>query len=80
MTMITRLRLDAALYEPAAVRRPRQNGRPRLKGKRLPTLSKRLIQATTHWCRSQVAWYGGKLRWVELTPASRCGITPENHQ
>lgn len=32
VTMITRLRLDAALYQPAPVRRPRQNGRPRLKG------------------------------------------------
>jgi DDE superfamily endonuclease len=27
---ITRLRLDAALYEPAPPRKPRQNGRPRL--------------------------------------------------
>jgi DDE superfamily endonuclease len=36
-TVITRLRLDAALYEPAAPRKPGQRGRPRKKGKRLPT-------------------------------------------
>src|SRR5215217_350493 len=35
ITFITRLRLDAALYEPAPPRRPGQRGRPRLKGERL---------------------------------------------
>lgn len=39
ITFITRLRLDAALYEPAPPRYPRQMGRPRLKGERLPNLS-----------------------------------------
>jgi len=32
VTMITRLRLDAALYAPAPPRQPKQNGRPRVKG------------------------------------------------
>src|SRR3712207_2993570 len=39
VTVVTRLRLDAALYEPAPPRRPGQTGRPRLKGARLPTLA-----------------------------------------
>ena len=39
ITFITRLRLDAALYEPAPPRYPGQIGRPRLKGERLPNLS-----------------------------------------
>src|SRR3712207_9213792 len=39
ITFITRLRLDAALYEPAPPRGPHQIGRPRLKGERLPNLS-----------------------------------------
>ena len=38
VTFITRLRLDAALYEPAPPRYPGQMGRPRVKGERLPTL------------------------------------------
>jgi hypothetical protein len=39
ITFVTRLRLDAALYEPAPPRRPHQIGRPRKKGERLPNLS-----------------------------------------
>src|SRR5215211_3104724 len=39
ITFITRLRLDAALYEPAPPHYPKQIGRPRLKGERLPNLS-----------------------------------------
>ena len=35
--MVVRFRLDAALYEPAAPRRPQQPGRTPSKGKRLPT-------------------------------------------
>jgi DDE superfamily endonuclease len=38
ITVVTRLRLDAALYEPAPFRLPGTNGRPRKKGKRRPTL------------------------------------------
>jgi hypothetical protein len=37
-SVITRLRLDAALYDPPPPRQPRTTGRPRLKGKRRPTL------------------------------------------
>jgi DDE superfamily endonuclease len=53
--VITRLRLDAALYEPAPPRHPRQNGRPRRKGKRLPTLAKVLTASTTRWSTVTVA-------------------------
>jgi DDE superfamily endonuclease len=71
MTVITRLRLDAALYEPAPERRPRQNGRPRLKGARLPTLKAVLKDAATRWTKHVVAgWYGGTERVVELSSGS----------
>jgi hypothetical protein len=36
VTVVTRLRLDAALYEPVAPRLPGRVGRPRKTGKRLP--------------------------------------------
>ena len=52
--VVTRLRLDAALYEPAPPPPPGKkshNGRPRVKGARLPTLEKRLQDATTSWQR-----------------------------
>lgn len=67
VTVITRLRLDAALYEPAPPRRPRQNGRPRRKGQRLPTLATVAVAATTHWTSVTVAqWYGAGERTVEV--------------
>jgi hypothetical protein len=45
--IITRLRPDAALYESAPARHPKQRGRPRKKGKRLPPLNKVLADALT---------------------------------
>jgi hypothetical protein len=67
VTVITRLRVDAALYEPAPARRPRQNGRPRLKGARLPTLAAVLEDEQTAWTRhTVVGWYGGAAREVEV--------------
>jgi DDE superfamily endonuclease len=59
--LITRLRLDASLFEPAPERRPGQRGRPRLKGKRLPKLSAMLTDPNTVWTSVTMAeWYGGQ--------------------
>ena len=52
-TVITRLRLDAALYAPAPNRRPGQRGRTRLKGERLPALSQVLTDPATACGRCQ---------------------------
>src|SRR5919112_629149 len=67
ITFITRLRLDAALYEPAPRRRPHQIGRPRIKGKRLPNLSEVAQDPTTVWKPTKIAnWYGRGERMVEI--------------
>jgi hypothetical protein len=67
ITFITRLRLDAALYEPAPARRPGQIGRPRLKGERLPNLSEVAQDPTTVWKPTTIAnWYGSGERMVEI--------------
>jgi hypothetical protein len=59
ITVVTRLRLDAALYEPAPVARPGRIGRPRLKGSRLPTLQQRIDDESTSWMPLTVShWYG----------------------
>jgi DDE superfamily endonuclease len=69
--IITRLRLDAALYAPAPPRKPRQNGRPRKKGIRLPTLAHLVTDPATCWQRVTVApWYGQKARRVDITSAT----------
>ena len=49
VTAITRLRLDAALYEPAPPRPPGTIGRPRMKGARLPTPAHVLADPGTCW-------------------------------
>ncbi len=68
ITFITRLRLDAALYEPAPLRRPGQRGRPRLKGRRLPNLSVVAEDPATTWSPITVAeWYGGEERTIEMS-------------
>jgi hypothetical protein len=64
--LITRLRLDASLFEPAPERRPNRKGRPRLKGKALPKLSVVLADAKTVWTQITMAeWYGGQTRALE---------------
>jgi hypothetical protein len=71
ITFITRLRLDAALYEPAPPRYPGQIGRPRLKGERLPNLSVVAEGPTTDWTPIMVAyWYGREQRTVEVFSAT----------
>jgi len=65
--MIVRFRLDAALYEPAPPRRPHQKGRPRLKGKRLPTLAQVAENKRTKWQRVVIPhWYGEGRRPIEI--------------
>jgi hypothetical protein len=67
VTVVTRLRLDAALYEPAPARQPGQRGRPRVKGRRLPTLAARRDDPATVWTPVVVAnWYGEGARTVEV--------------
>jgi hypothetical protein len=67
VTVITRLRLDAALFESAPPRQPRQNGRPRVKGQRLPPLAAVAAATSTCWTAVTVAqWYGAGERTVEV--------------
>jgi hypothetical protein len=65
--MITRLRLDAALYKPAPPRKPGKKGRSRLKGARLPTLEKILQDPKITWKKVTIRdWYGEKQRKIEI--------------
>jgi DDE superfamily endonuclease len=71
ITFISRLRLDAALYEPAPPRRPHQIGRPRIKGERLPNLSEVAQDPNTVWKMTKIAnWYGSGDRMVEVSSAT----------
>ena len=68
IAFITRLRLDAALYEPTPPRYPGQMGRPRLKGERLPNLSVVAQDSATVWTPVTLGgWYGEGKRTVEVS-------------
>ncbi len=65
--VITRFRLDAALYKPAPKRKPGQMGRTRQKGARLPTLEQRLDNPKTVWKRVTIKnWYGEGRRQIDI--------------
>ena len=71
ITLIARFRLDAALYAPAPKRKPRQMGRPRKKGKRLPTLEQALKDTRTHWKKMVIPdWYGQGRKKVEIVSST----------
>ena len=65
--LIAPLRLDAVLHEAAPPRQAGRRGRPRLKGKRLPTLAARLGDAATRWQPLWVRWYDGRMRRLEVS-------------
>lgn len=67
LTFITRLRLDAALYEPAPARVPGRPGRNRKKGERLPTLEKELKNPAIEWQEIKLSrWYGQTEKVMEV--------------
>lgn len=67
VAVVTRLRLDAALYEPASPREPGTTGRPRKKGERLPTLQQVADDAETVWTSVRVSrWYSQSQREVQI--------------
>jgi hypothetical protein len=67
LTVITRLRLDARLFDPPPPRQPGTKGRPRLKGKRQPTLAQRLADPSTRWRRvTATGWYSRSKRRLDI--------------
>jgi hypothetical protein len=59
--VISRLRMDAALYALPPARKKGQRGRARRRGKRLPT-PKRTAQHTKKWLRLEVGIYGRRVK------------------
>ncbi len=80
VTLVTRLRLDAALYDPAPPRVAGDRGRPRVKGARQPTLAARVADPATVWQAQTVQWYGGEERRIEVASDTavwyHSGMTP----
>ena len=67
LCVVTRLRLDAALYDAAPPRAPGKRGRSRLKGGRQPSLKARLESRDTVWRSVTLShWYGQGDKAVEI--------------
>src|SRR5215211_7143435 len=68
LTVVTRLRLDARLFDPPPPRKPGQRGRPRVSGARQPSLPERLRSPETVWRRvTMTDWYGDGDRLLDVT-------------
>ena len=65
--VVTKLRKDASLYQPAPPRRPGQIGRPRVVGTRLPSSTTVLDDPTTQWTACRATGSDGSSAMVELT-------------
>jgi DDE superfamily endonuclease len=76
VTVATRLRLAAALYDPAPARQPGTRGAPRKKGARQRRLAQRLADPTTRWDRATVRWYAGGTRPVEVASGTAVWYHP----
>lgn len=66
VTLVSRLRLDAGLYDPPAPKAPGRPGPPPKYGAHQPSLAARVSDPTTAWERTRVTWYGGVAREVDL--------------
>jgi len=65
-TLVSRLRLDAALYEFSPLPIPGQRGRHREKGARVQALSDLAKDTTQPWQETSIDWYGGIKKKVRL--------------
>lgn len=69
--VVTRLRLEAQLFQPAPPRRPQQMGRPRKVGKRLAGLQSQLNDPKTRWQSVRMSnWYGRGDYELDITSAT----------
>ncbi len=77
VTVITRLRLDARLFDPPPPRLPGTKGRPRVSGARQPTLLQRLADPKTAWQRVTVTgWYGQGERRLDVVSGASLWYHP----
>jgi len=77
MTMITPLRLDAALYGPVPEREPGKPGRNRKKGDRLPSLNQLVKDETTEWQQVKFSpWYVQEEKVLEVATGTALWYHP----
>jgi hypothetical protein len=76
VTLVSRLRLDAQLYDwPEEQPKGKRGPKPK-KGKRQLSLKQRLQNPITPWRTIQIRWYGGVVRTLEITAGQSLWYTP----
>jgi hypothetical protein len=75
ITYVSRLRLDAALYDKPLPQPKSKRGKKPKKGPRQVSLKTRLSDPTTLWQRHEVNWYGGRKRSLDLATGTALWYT-----
>ena len=80
VTLVSRLRFDARLFDPPAEQPEGKRGVKPKKGERQPKLDKRLEDPETKWVSMEFDWYGGEKRTLEIATGTslwhRTGLAP----
>jgi hypothetical protein len=80
VTLITPFHLDAVLHDPPPARDAHTIGRPRVVGRRLPSLDVVLVDPKTTWQQFTLDWYGQGERPLEICTGTalwyRAGCDP----
>ena len=80
VTLVSRLRFDARLFDPPGEQPKGKRGVKPKKGERQPKLDKRLEDPETQWVSMEFDWYGGEKRTLEIATGTslwhRTGLDP----
>ena len=76
VVMVSRMRLDAALYHKPGKQPAGKRGRKPLKGKRQRSLAIWAARSDTPWQEAEVNWYGGERKKVQLFSQTALWYTP----
>lgn len=76
VTYVSRMRLDAALYDAPLPSAASKRGPKPKKGVRQRSLHSRVTDPTTVWASVTIAWYGGTQREVDLASGTALWYTP----
>jgi hypothetical protein len=75
VTYISRLRLDARLFDEPGPQPPSKPGPKPKKGRRQRSLKHRLRDPKTKWWKLSIPWYGGKKREIEVATGTSLWYT-----
>ena len=76
VTYVSRLRLDAGLYDFPGEQPQGKRGRKPQKGKKQPTLKQRLTDPATVWQTVCRPWYGGQVRQLDIATGVAVWYSP----